>query len=143
MGMGNRTGRTAGSATHSSMQRIVAPMEKNWGVHEYDELLAGMHDPGALRQVDGRGMTPTIAAALDTGSMAHRLMSLLDEPEATEGESSLDRIQSLLEENLEVQKANGHKLDAILRVLAPRLSKNMGIPAVSDADPHGTEQDAA
>ena len=107
-------------------------MEKNWGLHEYDELLAGMHDPGALRQVDGRGMTPTIAAALDTGSMAHRLMSLLDEPEVTEGESALDRIQSLLEENLDVQKANGQKLDAILRVLAPRLSKAMGVMAEQD-----------
>ncbi len=132
---------STGNRTAGAPGKPKAPMEKNWGLHEYDELLAGMHDPGALRQVDGRGMTPTIAAALDTGSMAHRLMSLLDEPDATEGESALDRIQALLEENLEVQKANGQKLDALLRVLAIRLSKAMGIAPGLEAGPHQAEQD--
>ena len=101
--------------------------EKNWGLNDYDDLLAGIREPEALRQVDRRGMTPTIAAALDSGSLTHRLMSLLDMPNPTDGESALDRIEALLAESVEVQKANGQKLDALLKVLAPKLSKAMGI----------------
>ena len=54
-------------------------------MNDYDDLVAGIRDPGTLRQVDARGMTPTIAAALDTGSLAHRLMGLLDAPGPADG----------------------------------------------------------
>ena len=111
-----------------------APTEKTWGLSDYDDLLAGMRDPATLRQVDRRGMTPTIAAALDSGSLVHRLMAMLDEPES-EGETALNRIENLLGETLEQQRLNGEKLDAILvilRMVAPRLARSIGVTTPSE-----------
>ena len=69
------------------------PTAKNWGVTDYDDLIAGVRDATELRVLDNRGMTPGLAAALDTGSASHRLMSLLDGPAAGDGESALSRIE--------------------------------------------------
>ena len=109
------------------------PHNQAWTLADYDNLLAGICDPEALRQLDRRGMTPTIAAALDSGSLVHRLMALLDEPE-TDG--ALSRIEELLKENVEQQRANGIKLDAVLFImgkLAPRLMSNMGLTTPNEA----------
>ena len=105
------------------------PTAKNWSVNDYDDLLAGVRDAGELRMLDLRGMTPGLAAALDTGSASHRLMSLLDGPEAGEGESALSRIEELLgelvqgsRETKEWQQAVTALLLRLLRVVEPAVA---------------------
>lgn len=96
---------------------------RNWGAPQFDELLAGMGEPGMLREVDKRGMTPTIAAALEAGSATNRLMSLLDGPGAGEGESALERIEELLTEQVALQRAVVEKIDALIRLMSPRAAR--------------------
>ena len=108
------------------------PQMKNWSVNDYDDLLAGVRDAGELRVLDRRGMTPGLAAALDTGSASHRLMSLLDGPEAGEGESALSRIEELLAEQVEQGRLVLEKLDAVIQLLSPRM---VGTEVVSSSLP--------
>ena len=96
---------------------------RTWGAGEFDELLAGMGEPEMLREVDRRGMTPTIAAALEAGSATNRLMSLLDGPGAGEGESALERIEELLTEQVAQQRTIVEKLDALIRLASPRAAR--------------------
>lgn len=95
-----------------------------WGAGEYDELLAGLGEPGHLREADRRGMTPAVAAALDAGSGVSRLMSLLDSPAATEGETTLDSVLKLLGELVAGQQVTNERLNAIARLLSPRAARD-------------------
>lgn len=109
------------------------PTAKNWSVNDYDDLLAGVRDAGELRTLDHRGMTPGLAAALDTGSASHRLMSLLDGPEAGEGESALSRIEELLGEQVEQGRLVLEKLDAVIRLLSPSAFREAEAPQSATA----------
>lgn len=95
-----------------------------WGAGEYDELLAGLGEPGHLREADRRGMTPAVAAALDAGSGVSRLMSLLDSPGATEGETALDSVLELLGELVAGQRVTNELLNAVLRILSSRAARD-------------------
>ena len=90
---------------------------KNWSVNDYDDLVAGVRDPSELRTLDGRGMTPGLAAALDTGSASHRLMSLLADPAAGEGESALARVEELLGELVEQGREEAQWRQAVTPLL--------------------------
>ena len=93
------------------------PQMKNWSVNDYDDLLAGVRDAAELRLLDHRGMTPGLAAALDTGSASHRLMSLLDGPSAGDGESALSRIEELLAELVEQGREEAQWRQAVAPLL--------------------------
>ncbi len=94
-----------------------------WGTGEYDEFLAGIGEPAQLRELDRRGMTPPVAAALDAGSGVSRLMSLLDRAEATDGATSLDRIEALLTEQVQELREVKQLLNALLRIASPRAAR--------------------
>lgn len=106
------------------------PELKNWSVNDYDDLLAGVRDAAELRVLDRRGMTVGLAAALDTGAASYRLMSLLADPAAGEGESALARVEELLGELVEQGREEAQWRQAVTPLLL-RLLRSV--------DPEGEE----
>lgn len=96
---------------------------RRWTAGDYSEILAGLADPSLLRKIDARGLTPGLAATLESGEKANLLMALLDMAADHEGESSLDRIENLLAEMVEQQKTTNERLNALILLFSSRANR--------------------
>jgi hypothetical protein len=96
---------------------------RRWTAADYSEILAGMADPALLRKIDARGLTPGLAATLESGEKVNLLMTLLDMAADHEGVSSLDRIENLLAEMVEQQKTTNERLNALILLFSSRANR--------------------
>ena len=107
-------------------------MKGTWKTTDYTDLLAGLGAPAMLRKMDRRGMTPGYAAALEAAEKTALLMALLDMASSTEGESALDRIETLLTEQVEMQKVMLERLNALVSLLSSRNEREQAFDAAKE-----------
>ncbi len=102
-------------------------MDRPWKLTDFEEARAGMRDQADLRALDPNGMPMAFAAALDSATMTGLLMALLDQAEAGGAESALTRIESLLQEQVALQKATVERLDALVALLSTRARRQAAL----------------